>query len=229
MTGFLDKSAPSVEAEYSRYLDGDILGKLITKNFLINRIGYSEDNVILPVGRYGDAEAKYDTNGIVEQDPGDGYLIEANHKITFEIKCARINIANRYLGQEAENWGFTNILKSPSKAEKKYDILIAIGVLVLGLEDMRYWDYLKNIQDKYRSEGRKVLLDAKPHQSEYLSICSFFIIPFGEIPTNFFRLTIPRISKSKYAKYWAWGDDVDECIKVWNYALNKAMQNDNMR
>lgn len=35
MAGFLDKNAPSPESEYSRYLDGDILGKFLPKAFLL--------------------------------------------------------------------------------------------------------------------------------------------------------------------------------------------------
>lgn len=144
MAGFLDKTAPSTESEYSRYLDGDILGKILAKNFLVNRLGYSHDAVFIPVGRYGDADNKYAKSGLVVRDPGDGHVQTDAGVLTFEIKCARINVANRHLGQKAGNWAFTNILRSPGKAEKGYDLLIAIGVLVLGLEDSRYWDNLKS-------------------------------------------------------------------------------------
>jgi hypothetical protein len=161
---------------------------------------------------------------LVTHDSGDGYVETLTGQLTFGIKCARVNIANRYLGQEAENWAFSNILKSPAKVEKRYDILIAIGVLVLGLEDKRYWDYLRTVQEQYRAEGRIVLLDAKPHQAEFLSICSLFVIPFIAMSKNFFRLTIHSISKSNYSQYWAWGDDETRCKAVWDYAAGRAKQ-----
>jgi hypothetical protein len=118
MSGFLNQIAPSVELEYSRYLDGDVLGRILTKNFLVNRLGYQIDNVVIPVGRYGDAGIKYATDGVVAHDPGDGYVNTSIGPLAFEIKCARMNIANRHIGQQAENWAFTNILRSPGKAEK---------------------------------------------------------------------------------------------------------------
>lgn len=220
MPGFLDQSAPSPEAEYSRYLDGDILGKLIAKNFLMNRVGYSANDIYIPVGRYGDADIKFGS-GAITRDPGDGHIQTPSGKITFEIKCARINIANRHAGQTAENWAFTNIRLSPAKVHKKYDILIAIGVLVRGMEDSSYWGHLKRVQEEYKSKGLDVVLDAKPHESAFLNICGFFVVPFGEIPTNFFRLTIPRISKSAtYSRFFAWGHDMDRCKSVRDYARN---------
>ncbi len=233
MPGFLDQSAPSAEAEYSRYVDGDVLGKLITKNFLLNRAGYSAEQVIIPVGRYGDAKDKYSTKWKKSNDLGDGYIIDANSptdRLTFEIKCARVNIANRYLGQpkekQKENWAFTNILTSPAKEKKSYDILIAIGIGTLGLEDEGYWKHFEElVQKKYQSEGRHVSLGAKPHQSEFLSLCSFFIIPFSEIPTNGFRLNIQSIPKSKkYSCFHARGDDSAGCKRVWDYAISQAHQ-----
>jgi hypothetical protein len=36
MGGFLDPNAVSTEAEYTRYLDPDVLGKIILKNFAVN-------------------------------------------------------------------------------------------------------------------------------------------------------------------------------------------------
>ena len=75
-------------------------------------------------------------------DLGDGHVDIGPRRVTFEVKCARINIANRSLGYTSENWAFVNLLHSPGKTAKSYDILVAIGVLTLGLEDERYWQYV---------------------------------------------------------------------------------------
>ena len=138
MSGFLDANAPSVDVEYSRYLDGDILGKLIAKNFLRNRIGYQHDHIVIPVGRHGDARSKYAQAGKVDRDAADGRVKTKKGDVTVEIKCARINIANQCNGRELENWAFGDILLSPTKKQKKYDVLIAIGLRTLGLENGRY-------------------------------------------------------------------------------------------
>jgi hypothetical protein len=52
MSGFLDPNAPSIEAEYPRYINGDIRGKILFKNFLLHRIGISPENIYIPLGRY---------------------------------------------------------------------------------------------------------------------------------------------------------------------------------
>lgn len=224
MAGFLDKNAPSPESEYSRYLDGDILGKILAKSFLINRAGYKADSIYIPVGRYGDAETKYFTPGQAVFDPGDGYVDTQNGVVTFEIKCARINIANRYIGRINENWAFTNILKTPGKTNKKYDLLIAIGVGQLGLENARYWEHLQNSKNKLQESGRSFSLETQAHQADFLNICSFFIVPFKEINTNYFRVALSTIAKSKYSQRLAPGSDSERSMAVWKSALG-ALEN----
>ena len=54
MSGFLDKGAPSTEAEYIRYLEGDIFGKIIFKNFALNILKIPERDVKIPIGKWGD-------------------------------------------------------------------------------------------------------------------------------------------------------------------------------
>jgi len=217
MPGFLDKSAPSIDVEYSRYMDSDILGKIITKNFLINRLGYKQNQIYIPVGRFGDAAVRYSTKG-VKYESGDGILRLKNRSLIFEIKCARINIANRHLGHIQENWAFANLLKTSTGDKRKYDVLILIGVMTLGLEDSEYWEHLKKIKEEYYLAGRKMVIKSRPHEKEFLSICSFFVIPFSEVPNNYFRCTIRRILKNKFSKYQSWGDDISLCKQIWNYA-----------
>jgi len=223
MSGFLDPFAPSIVAEYSRYIDGDLLGKIIAKNFLINVLNIPEKNVHIPVGRYGDASAKYLGEGKVVHDIGDGYVDTAQGKVTIEIKCARINIANRSSGGKGQNWAFVNVTKSPGQVDKTYDVLIAIGVRTLGLEDDQYWSHLKECQASLALEGKKFSLDTRPDEPEYLSICSFFVIPLLKQKKNYFRVNLNAIDKgSRYAEFRAWGYDHNRCKELWQQAVATA-------
>ncbi len=56
--------------------------------------------------------------------------------VLFEVKCARINIANRSRGGMAENRAFQGLLTSPGKCDKEYDVLIAITCGNLGLRSI---------------------------------------------------------------------------------------------
>ena len=141
--------------------------------------------------------------------------------VTFEVKFARINIANRYLGSTGKkNWAFVNMKQSPGKTPKQYDILIAIGLLTLGLEDDKYWSDLKQIHENLRAEGRVEKLGALPHESEFLSICSFFVMPMNVMPANACRINLDSVEKRQFAKYRAWGYDEARCKAVWNAALD---------
>ncbi|MNB92436.1 hypothetical protein D3C75_395390 [compost metagenome] len=226
MAGFLDKNAPSEEAEYSRYFDGDILGKIITKNFLMNCVGYTADEIFVPVGRYGDANTKYSNINQICLDPGDGHIKTQSGNLTFEIKCARINIANRHAGKSAENWAFSNIRRTPKKSEKKYDLLIAVGMNLLGLEDQNYWAHLQESKNKIQQGGGNFSLETMPHQPEFLNLCSFFIVPFKDVEKNYFRVTLHKISKSLYHQNLAPGSDPDRCAEVWRNALKKLANDD---
>lgn len=214
----LDPSAPSVRAEYVRYLDLDLLGKIIAKNLLLNRLGYSPSAVQIPLGKFGDAKAKY-MPGAVTHDLGDGHIETEQGRLSFEVKCARINIANRSLGHTAENWAFQGLLTTPGKSNKKYDILIAIGIRQLGLEDHRYWGHLEHTLQYLQLKGRPYKIDARPHEEVFLSLCSFFVLPLSHIKHNYFRINLNSIERSRYAAYQAWGYDEQRCREVWQEAL----------
>ena len=220
MTGFLDPSAPNTAAEHARYVDGDILGKLIVRNFLINRIELPAESIFTPVGRYGDAAVKYAKSGSVTYDPGDGHVDLPTGRLTFEIKLARINIANRARGGTDENWAFVNLKHSPGKATKSYQILVAVGLSTLGLEDDRYWTHLRQLDTQLRARGLTSRLDALPHEEEYLSRCSFFLIPRTSLNFNYFRVNLTSVGKSAYAKFLARGSDPADCRKQWTNAVN---------
>lgn len=218
MVKILDPNAPSQTAEYARYLDGDLIGKILTRNFLVNRLGYKSESVFTPIGRYGDARVKTDQFGVV-RNPGDGHIEIDGMRITFEVKFARINIANRARGEKAKNWAFVNLKHSPGKAKKNYDVLIAIGALTLGLEDENYWRELNSVLSGLRLRALPTNIDAMPHETDYLSLCSFFIIPMRKLPTNYFRVNIDSVEGSQYGKYRAWGHDEARCKEVWGNAL----------
>lgn len=218
MSKILDPLAPSEAAEYARYLDGDLMGKILTRNFLVNRIDYTHESIFTPLGRYGDAVVKYNQSSVVH-DPGDGHIDIDGVRITFEVKFARINIANRSRGDTSKNWAFVNLKHSPGKAEKKYDILIAIGSMTLGLEDNNYWPDLNSILEGLKMKEVPANINAMPHESDYLSLCSFFIMPMCNLPTNYFRVNIDSVESSGYGKYRAWGHDEVRCKEVWGDAL----------
>jgi hypothetical protein len=48
MPGSLDPKSPTVEAEYARFIDGDVLGKLVFKNFVVNRSRWIQDPDVGP-------------------------------------------------------------------------------------------------------------------------------------------------------------------------------------
>lgn len=218
MTDVLDPLAPSETAEYARYLDGDLIGKILARNLLVNRLGYKPESIFTPLGRYGDARVKYGASGVVH-DPGDGHVEIDGKRITFEVKFARINIANRARGETAKNWAFVNLKHSPGKTPKKYDILIAIGALTLGLEDENYWHDLNSVLGNLRERHLPANIDAMPHESDYLSLCSFFVMPMSKLPTNYFRVSVHAIENSHYGKFRAWGHDEARCKVIWRNAL----------
>jgi hypothetical protein len=217
----LDPSSPSVRAEYARYLDLDLLGKILARNFLVNRLGYAHSSVDIPLGRYGDAKAKYPIPGQFKKDLCDCRVQTEEGGVSVEIKCARINIANRSLGQTSENWAFQGLLRTPGKVEKKYDIMIAVGIRQLGLEDDRYWSHLQATRRYLQSQNVRCEMDAWPHEVLFLSLCSFFVVPRVRVKSNYFRVTINSLHNSTYAAYQAWGYDDQRCQDVWCHALNQ--------
>jgi hypothetical protein len=147
-----------------------------------------------------------------------------SRSITFELKCARINIANRSNGAKLENWAFVNLQRSPGKAEKQYDVLIAIGIAALGLEDGRYWEYLNTTFATLRANGHAAKVDALPHEAEFLSLCSFFIIPRTRLKTNYFRVHLHCLTTSYYSSFHAWGHDQLGCRQKWSAAISELGQ-----
>jgi hypothetical protein len=224
MATVLDPRAPSVAAEYARYIDGDVFGKVVARNLLINVLGYAAEKVYTPIGRYGDAATKYANSANVVNDPGDGHVETPQGRVTFEIKLARINMGNRKSGTLAENWAFVNILHTPAKVPKTYDVLIAIGLRSLGFEDEKYWSHLQSTDGELRKLGLPCRLDALPHEKDFLTFCSFFIVPRAAVRTNYFRVNADRVDRTPHKTYRAWGHDDVRCKEVWGNALRAVRE-----
>ena len=213
MAGFLDSYAPSITAEYTRYVEGDALGKIIFKNFLLHRVGLPERDIYIPRGRHGDVESDRRLLADVQ------ICVDGSWK-DIEIKCARINIANRFLGAKNENWGFISLLTTGRiKQPKSYDIAIAIAVQILGHEEPGYWSYLEQLASKVNQKGTtKFTVETMPHEEAYLNICGFFILPYAEIETDYFRVNRKALGSCRYARFFAWGHETDRCREIWESA-----------
>jgi len=214
MPGFIDPNAPDVATEYSRFIDGDILGKMIFKNFLLNRVGIAPEAIIMPRGRHGDVEAD-------EVLPADARLLLLQREVDIEVKCARINVANRSRGSSNENYAFYGFLNTrDTKDDRSYDIAVAICVRVLGIEEPGYWDHLTEHQEQLTRHGHQFSVTTMPHEPEFLNICGFFIVPRSQIQSNQWRVTISgNSSRCPYWGHFAWGYDVAACTKRWDEAI----------
>ena len=111
MSGFIDLLAPDPSHEYSRFLDGDVLGKMLFKNFLINRVGIQPPDFYIPRGRHGDVESP-------ETLPADARVTVDGLPLQFEIKAGRRTTANRHRGDTNEAYSFYGFLRT---RDTKYD------------------------------------------------------------------------------------------------------------
>lgn len=212
MPGFLDRQAPSPEAEYVRFLEGDVFGKLILKSYLVRVIGIDESNIRIPIGKWGDMDAE--SHGVADAS----VFIEGSW-LTIEVKLARLNIANKTKGQTQTNWAFNNILRSPSKATKAYDILFAVGVNVLGFENPGYWAHFRRTVSELAAVDPTLSEQILPHEPAFLNLCGAFVLPFASIPNNHFRVTVRALSASSFSKYFSLLNDRVRCKELWASAL----------
>lgn len=213
MAGFLDATAPTVAAEYGRYLDGDLLGKFVFKNFMQNRVRTSPRDLRIPLGRFGDV-------GTTWNCCADAQVASGGRWIDVEIKCARVNIANRSKGGMSENWAYNKILETSTGERKRFDIAVFVAIRNLGVEDPKYWQYLKDLEQKYCDSKIMFRQNALPHEEDFLSICSFIIMPRSRVPDNYFRIALSAMPNSSYADYQAWGYDPLRCCSIWKSAMN---------
>jgi|SRR5579871_350644 len=226
MPGFLDSRAPSIDAEVIRYLDADILGKMVFKNFLLNVVRLPTSQFRIPLSRNGDYEF-----------PGtsipDAMVFVGGKWLRVEIKCARLNIMNRYRGGRKENWMFsyltqtrkeqqkqrTQAWKPGTERRKRYDLAFCVGVHMLGFENPEAWNHLS---DFLRMRGHDSDFMVRPHERRFLQRCCVFAIPFELVEKNTIRINVSSVPNSKYCRFHAWGDDPKRCLHIWKSAIRVA-------
>jgi hypothetical protein len=219
MAGMLDKDAPSIEDEYVRFLEGDYLGKVILKNFCTHVACIDPNDVDIPIGKWGDALRK-----------GGAPVADARIRIggkwlDIEIKLARINIANKTIGQTSLNWQFVNMTHTPAKVPKTYDLVFAVGLEIMGFEHENYWNHLQGVAEQRTKLGYLTNVNARPHEEEYLNYCGFYLMSFSALTGDNFRRTFTAKTKDRYGDFFAWGYDTPRLVKKWECATERALFN----
>jgi len=217
VAGIIDRAAPSVEAEYVRFLEGDYLGKVIFWNFCTNIAGIKGEDIFIPIGKWGDV--------LNEHSPSADARVRIGKKwLNVEIKLARINIANKTIGQTAPNWAFGYINRSPGRKPKSYDLLFAVGIEILGFEQEQYWEYLRKVSSARTKAGYRTSDTACPSEREYLNLCGFFLMTRDSTP-NYFRVTLKSIETNQYKESFAWGWDKVLLRNNWDNVVSRALSN----
>src|SRR5882724_7432607 len=87
MEWLLDPTAPSISAEYGRYLDGDFLGKILFKNVAENILGISMagGDITIPSGSQRH-------QGRSHYLPGDAFVKIDRRQLHVEIKFSHLLI-----------------------------------------------------------------------------------------------------------------------------------------
>jgi len=213
MQGILDKfPVYSIQAEYTRYLDADLLGKIVFQNFALNVLGIERKSIEIPQSRRGDL-GSFDAGIIFE-----------NRLYRTETKISRWIVQKRNKINPIPRWAFSGLKHSANKRTKRvnYDLVFAVGINAPGLEDSReYWRHFDSLKKAAKKEGRAFGLSAWPHEREFLNHCGLFILPRQFVFThckNSPYITIQAISE-KYDEFFAWGYDIPRLKQVWQHAI----------
>jgi hypothetical protein len=213
--GFLDPNAVSIEAEYTRYLDPDILGKIVLKNFAINVLGLEPRHIRIPVSRHGDV-GNY-------KDLCDAGIRIGNRTYSVETKCSRHTVAKRSrLVDPRPRWNFSKLLYSARSRQERsdYELLFAVGIDSPGFEDSEgYWRHLHALRKKHLSGGRPFDFSVWPHDAAFLTRCGFYIMPRVAIRVNQMDVTIRKIPRGKDDEFFAWGHDFARLREIWLHAI----------
>ena len=136
MPGFLDPDAVSIQAEYTRYLDPDVLGKIVFKNFALNVLKLEPTRVRIPLSRQGDLGTY--------RDSCDAGIRFGNRWYSVETKCSRWVVAKSCKANPSPRWMFSGLLHSAKGRERaEYDLIFAVGIDTPGLEDsLGYWKHM---------------------------------------------------------------------------------------
>jgi hypothetical protein len=212
MAGFLDLGAPSVEAEYVSYLDDDILGKMIFKSAIKHLFQFQ------PISRIQISLARHSATALT----GDAKVPVGRCLVDVEIKCAKVNIASKNRKNPNEGWMFCPLLRTKGTGNpKRYDLLFAVGILTPASGAHDYWRLSENLMRRYLPRGMAAGASAFPHSRDFLRKCGFFVIPQRRLRANHIDLTISVIERSPYARYFAWGYDLERCQAIWRDAIQE--------
>ena len=219
MPGILDPYAVSIEAEYTRYLDPDILGKIVLKNFAMNVLGLKEKDIRIPVSRQGD-EGNY-------KELCDAGIRIGSRSYSIETKLSRqiISAKSRRTAEPAPRWMFSKLKYSArSKVERcDYELLFAVGINSPGLEDSReYWRHLHTLRKKELAEGRPFDFSVWPHDAAFLTRCGFYIMPRTAIRVDHMDVTIRKIPRGKFDEFFSWGHDFGRLREIWQRAISSV-------
>lgn len=216
MSGFLDPHAVSVEAEYTRYLDPDILGKIVLKNFATNVLGLDPKRIRIPLSRLGDLGTY--------KDACDAGVRFENRTYNVETKCSRWVVATRCKANPSPRWAFSGLLHSARGRERsEYDLVFAVGINAPGLEDsLGYWKHLHSLKKEHEAEGRSFELSVWPHHQAFLSRCGIYILPREVISKNHFDVTIRTLSQRQDFDFFSWGHDIRRLRYVWQRAIDRV-------
>jgi hypothetical protein len=123
MSGFLDPYAVSIKGEYARYLDADLLGKIVFKNFALNVLGIEEESIRIPLSRRGDLGTY--------KDSADAGIRFENRSYSVETKISRWIVQKRNKIDPIPRWSFSGLKHSAKGTERgQYDLVFAVGINV---------------------------------------------------------------------------------------------------
>jgi hypothetical protein len=210
--GYLDKQAKSVRVEFFRYVDKDIFGKILFKNFVTNILKLREPAFTVALARHGERHGR--------KLDADAEIYFRRKTINIEIKFSHLNIVH----PDKENlrcWSFSKVLETGKQQPKRFDFLFAVGVLSLGLSEADYWEELLATEREFRMRGRNFPLDAAPYDASFLNRCGFFIIPHAAIKTKGVTATVRADGVSQYKPFFAWGFDTARCNQLWQRVVEE--------
>ena len=214
----LDPNAVSLEAEYTRYIDSDILGKIVLKNFAVNVLGLPARKIRVPISRQGDIGNYKDFTDV-------GITI-GNRTYNVEAKCSRHIVARRTrVIQPAPRWTFSRLLYSDKSRRERldYELLFAVGVNSPGFEDSEsYWRHMHAQARAARAEGRSFDFAVWPHDPRFLERCGIYIIPKIAVRVNQMDITIAAVERRLDHEFFSWGQDFGRLRHVWRHALTIA-------
>jgi hypothetical protein len=216
MSGFLDPYAVSIKAEYTRYLDADLLGKIVFKNFARNVLGIKEESIRIPLSRRGDLGTY--------KDSADAGIRFENRSYSVETKISRWCVQKRNKIDPIPRWAFSGLKHSAKGTERgQYDLVFAVGINAPGLEDsIGYWRHLHSLKKEAEKEGRDFDLSVWPHEPEFLNQCGIYVLPrqfIFKYLKNTPYITIRTIPERRDYDFFSWGHDISRLRKIWQRAI----------